>query len=85
MAAGKPFICTKKIGITEYVTDGKEVFIIPADNIASLTEKMDILLQNRKLRERMGQAAHETSLKFGWDNLAPEILRVYDHLINNHG
>ncbi len=85
MAAGKPFICTKNIGITEYITNGKEAFIIPADNLASLTEKMDILLQNRKLRERMGQAAQETSLKFGWNDLAPEILRVYDRLINNHG
>jgi glycosyltransferase involved in cell wall biosynthesis len=82
MAAGKPFICTSNIGITEYVTDGKEAFIIPPDSIGSLTEKMDLLLRDPELRKAMGRAARETSRAFRWENVLLEISSVYDSFLN---
>ncbi len=77
MAAGKPFICTKNIGITEYITDGIEAFVVPPDDIAALTEKMDLLLKNPGMRKTMGQAAYRASTKFRWDNLIPKISALY--------
>jgi len=81
MAAGKPFICTKNIGITEYVTDGKEAFIVPPDDIGALTEKIDLLLKNSGLRKTMGQTAYRASIKFRWDNLIPKISDIYFDLL----
>jgi glycosyltransferase involved in cell wall biosynthesis len=78
MSAGKPFICTKNIGITEYITPGKEAFVVPPDNIGSLVEKMDLLMGNPELRKRMGRAARQTSLKFRWDSLKEKIVEIYE-------
>jgi glycosyltransferase involved in cell wall biosynthesis len=85
MAAGKPFICTKNIGITESVTDGKEAFVVPPDNIGSLIEKMDILLSDPELREKMGRAAKEAAKKFRWENQIGKILKIYSSLADNRG
>jgi len=85
MAAGKPFICTSNIGITEYITNEKEAFIIPPDNIGSLVEKIDILLGDPSLREKMGRAAGETAQKFRWKNQIGKILKIYSSLADNRG
>ena len=80
-SAGKPFICTSNIGLTEYITPNKEAFIIPPDNIEALTEKMDILVGDKKLREQMGGAAKQTAEIFTWDRQIHKTLAIYEQLI----
>ena len=80
-SAGKPFICTSNIGLTEYITPNKEAFIIPPDNIEALTEKMDILLSSANLRKQMGEAGRETAQKFIWKNQIHQTLSIYEQLI----
>lgn len=79
MQAGKPFICTRNAGITEYITD-REAFVVPADDIGELIDKMDILIGDKKLRESMGRAGLELAEKFYWKNVLPRIKKVYDDL-----
>lgn len=79
-SAGKPFICTSNIGLTEYITPNKEAFVIPPDNIDALTEKMDILLQNTGLRQQMGIVAKQTAETFLWKNQIHKTLAIYEQL-----
>lgn len=79
-SAGKPFICTSNIGLTEYITPNKEAFVIPPDNIDALTEKMDILLQNTGLRQQMGVVAKQTAETFLWKNQIHKTLAIYEQL-----
>ncbi|MDO9399729.1 MAG: glycosyltransferase [bacterium] len=81
MSAGKPFICTKNIGITEYIKNNKEAFIISPDHLNQLVEKIDILLSNSKLRKKMGKAAYQTSLKFQSNNLKYKFIEIYEEFI----
>jgi glycosyltransferase involved in cell wall biosynthesis len=82
MSRHKTFICTENIGITEYVQNGKEAIIIKSDNDQQLLEKMQLLLENGSLSQKMGEAAYQTSLNFQWEILIPRIINIYNQLIH---
>lgn len=65
MSTGLPIITTESGGIPEYVTK-KCAFIIKRDKyiIKNLAEKIDILSNDKELREVMGKASRERALKF---------------------
>jgi len=85
MSAGKPFICTENIGITEYIKPNREAFIVPPNDVGALIQKMEMLLKNPKLREKMGRAAHQTALKFRWENHLDKFLKVYSNFASTEG
>lgn len=59
MAAGLPVIGTRVGGTAELIVDGSTGFVIPPENPAALTEKLNFLLQNAALRQTMGQAGRQ--------------------------
>lgn len=81
LSVGKPFICTDRIGITEYITPNREAFVIPPDNFGVLVQRMNDLVFDQELRRRMGQAGLETAKKLQWSKIAPYITRIYDRLV----
>jgi len=81
MSAGKPFICTQNIGITEYIKNNQEAFIVPPNDLNELTKKMDTLLINSELRKKMGRLAYQTSLKFQDNNLKHKLFKIYEEFI----
>lgn len=54
MAAGLPVISTDRGAITESVIDGKNGFIIPADNPGAQAEKLRFFAQNPEAVKQMG-------------------------------
>ncbi|CUP47530.1 group 1 glycosyl transferase [Clostridium baratii] len=65
MSTGLPIITTESGGIPEYVTN-ECAFIIKRDKdiIKNLAEKIEILSNDKELREAMGKASRERALKF---------------------
>lgn len=57
MATGRPIIATSMTSLPELVTDGETGFIIPPLDVAALTSRLRLLIQDRALRERMGESA----------------------------
>lgn len=55
MAAEIPVVATRSIGTQEIVADGKTGFLVDTDDIVSLSEKIEILLRNKKLAQRFGE------------------------------
>jgi glycosyltransferase involved in cell wall biosynthesis len=55
----RPGIATRIGGTPEIVLDGQTGFIVEIGDLASLADRMDVLLSDRGLRERMGEAAHQ--------------------------
>lgn len=82
-SAGKPFICTSNIGLTEYITPNKEAIIISPDDQNAVVKKMELLLIDEKLREKMGEADRLTAQKFLWKNQIRKTLSVYEQLIRS--
>jgi glycosyltransferase involved in cell wall biosynthesis len=57
MAYGLPVVCTRVGGIPEVVEDRVEGLLVPPGDVTALAESMATLLNNEKLRKRMGNAA----------------------------
>ena len=79
MASGLPCIAFKPDGkkiITasdEIITDGKTGFLVKDEK--EMAEKIDLLLSNEKLREKMGKVARKGAEKYSWEKCAEEILK----------
>lgn len=60
MASAKAVLCTRVGGIPDVVTDGDNGLLVDAGDIASLAQKIALLLGDAALRERLGRRARET-------------------------
>ena len=58
-AAGVPVICSNADGLSENVLDGVSGFVVPRRNVIAMTEKLELLSTNEKLRHTMGAAGRE--------------------------
>ena len=77
MALGKPIVASRVGGIPEMVIDGGTGFLVSPKDPESLAEKIILLLENSKLREKMGKAALKRAKSFTWDNVAKQTEAVY--------
>jgi N,N'-diacetylbacillosaminyl-diphospho-undecaprenol alpha-1,3-N-acetylgalactosaminyltransferase len=59
MALKKPIVTTDSVGCRETVDDGVNGFLVPIKDGQKVTEKIDYLIQNPELRNKMGNAGFE--------------------------
>ena len=83
MSSGVPVITTGVGGIPEVVTNGYDGLIIDR-NPKDIAEKIDLLLNDKKLAKNLGENARTTILKrFTWDSTATETKKYYFDRIND--
>lgn len=63
MASGKPVIATNVGGIPELVNDQTGILVNPEDPVG-LAEAINKLLEDKELREKMGENAREQSMQY---------------------
>lgn len=74
MATGLPVISTPVGSITEYLEDKTNGLLFPRKDIDALAQKIESLLMNRTLRERLGLNARKTiQQRHHWPTIAKEI------------
>ena len=74
------------IKIPEAVGDGKNGFLINPENTSELAEKINKLIKNKKMREKMGKLSRKKVLEnFDWDKNSIEIKKIYNKLIQKNG
>lgn len=56
---GKPIVATKVGCFSEYISDGKDGFVVEKENEKALNEAIDLLLSDDELRKNMGNNAKE--------------------------
>lgn len=84
-AIGRPIITTQSIGCKDTVDDGVNGFLIPTKNVDALVEKLQLLIGNVELRQRMGKAARKKAEKeFSLDVVIEKHLSIYNELIQKH-
>lgn len=59
MASGLPIIATKKAYLSDYVKNNQEIIIVNPNHPDELKEKIELLLTNQNLRERLAKAARK--------------------------
>lgn len=64
-AAGVPMVSFDcKCGPSEIITDGEDGFLVRTGDIDALAEKVQVLMRDGQLRQRMGAAAFRNSARF---------------------
>lgn len=59
MQQSLPIISTPEGGITDLVAQGTTGFLVPQKNVKELAEHLQLLVENRSLREQLGKAGRE--------------------------
>ena len=78
MATETPVVVTRKGGIPLAVKAGKNGFFIRSRNSTDIAEKVNKLLDNDQLRQKMGQTARKIAVeRFGWPLIAEKFNHMY--------
>lgn len=81
-ATGRPIITSDSVGCKETVIDGYNGYLIQPKDVDGLTEKFDILLGDKALRQQMGQNARKYAEEyFSIDTVIDRHLAIYNELL----
>ena len=82
MACGKPVVASNVGGTPEAVETGREGFLVPPADPASLAAAITTILSDHELASRMGQAAlAKVRSRFTWRQVAHQIQAVYSEVV----
>jgi len=81
MALGKPIVASDIGGIPDLIVHGKNGFLVPPKNPVQLAKYIQILLEDEKKREKMGQAGKEMALNFSKEIMVERISDLYKGLM----
>lgn len=80
-ACGRPVVASRVGGLTDVVRDGVTGYLVPWHCPEPFTERLDLLLRNNALRERMGQSARDHAARFAWPAIARRLEALYTDVI----
>lgn len=82
MASGKPIISTSVGAIPEVVEEGKTGILVPPENPKALAKGILELVNNKKLRQKMGKEGRKRAeKKYDWDKIINEYCQIYESLV----
>ena len=82
MACKLPVIGTNICGIVDIIEDGKNGLLATPGSVSSLVEKLDLLLTDDTLREKLAEEGYKTVQKrFTWDTILKKMEKTYENLI----
>ena len=62
--------------------DGYDGFLVNLRDVNALRDRMEILAEDKKLREKMGKRARKTAEKLSLDLIVTKVLTVYEKAKN---
>ena len=81
-ASGRPIVTTNSIGCKDTVDDGVNGFIVPVKDSKALAKKLKVLIDDKDLRMRMGQASREKAEReFSLEMVVRKHLECYNNLL----
>lgn len=81
MACGTPVVATRVGGLVGTVRDGQTGYLIPWRCPEPLADKLELLLMNEELRQRLGRAARTAVEPYRWPKVADQVEAVYHELL----
>lgn len=74
----KPLVGTYHGGIPEVISDGVNGFLVPPENVSSISDALLRILENCELAKKMGDAAYQIAIeKFSWNAATERLLDSY--------
>ncbi len=80
MACGTPVIASKVGGLAFSVQDGQTGFLVPERDAEALAAKIRLLLEDNRLRKRLGWQAAQWAGRYGWPIIADQIVGLYEEV-----
>jgi D-inositol-3-phosphate glycosyltransferase len=80
MACGTPVIASRVGGLTFTVRDGETGYLVPERDPKALADKLELLLHNECLRQRLGRRAAQVALGYSWEVVTESIEQLYAEL-----
>lgn len=82
MACGCPVIASENTGARDLFDDGQEGFIVPIRDAQALADRLQRLIDEPDLRDRMGRAALARVKRLGgWRDYGQRALAIYQRLV----
>lgn len=81
MACGTPVVASQVGGLAYLVLDGLTGYTVPVDDPSALASRLQTILRDPGLRQRMGQRASEMARNYAWERIVKRIIEVYDDLL----
>lgn len=81
MASGLPVVATDIAGIPEQVADGESGYLIRPGDTAELTARLQELLADAELRERMGDRGRQRAERFSIEAMLEDVEELYEGLL----
>ena len=80
----KPVVTYASGGTVDVVEDGYNGFLIEPENTKMLTQKIQEILENKKLKEFLGKNGRKKVEEyFDWENITDEYIKVLEETIKN--
>ncbi|MCD6460214.1 glycosyltransferase family 4 protein [bacterium] len=79
MACGTPVVLTENVWAHEVA--GDNVCFVDPDNVVDIAEKIQVVLKNDKLANRMIEKGFENLKRFSWDKTAKETFDIYYRVV----
>lgn len=83
MAAGVPAVAVNKMGPSDIIQDGVDGFLVPLKS-AEFAAKIERLLDDDNLREKMGQQARQNAEKYSVAACGQKMKNLYERTVHHH-
>ena len=74
LGMGLPIVCTENSGISEYITNEKNGFIINVCSINEILEKIEWFINNKNKINKMKKEAKNTAKDLTWESYEKNII-----------
>lgn len=85
MASGLPVVTTDAPGCRETIDEGVSGFLVPVRDVNSLVDRLDRLIRDPALRERLGRAGREKAVReFSVEKIVDQHMALYEEILREH-
>ena len=82
MACGVPVICTHNTGGADFITHGRDGFVIPIRDVTALKQLLELGLADRDRFDEIGQAARKVAEGLTWAKYRAGFAAAYQGLLD---
>lgn len=84
MACGRTVVASETGGLAFLVHDGENGFHVPAADPAALADKLEMILKDPGLRDRIGENARAFAQGHAWPLITARIVKLYSEVLRSY-
>jgi len=82
MAASKPIVATNISGYASVISREVDGLLVNPKDVKTLAGALDLLINDKELRERLGTEGRKKAVQFTWDKVARRVMDYYEETLD---